>query len=626
MERQYIGKRYVPKIMGEWDINTSYESLSIVVNNGDSYTSKKDVPIGIELTDIQYWVRTAIFNAQLESYRNEVKEMEEQLEYRTIKSVKEFGAKGDGITDDTLSLQTAFDYGILNNAKIVIPMGTYRVTNSLYIKDSLKVSGEKGVLNGKATYIQLDSLVDIPTLVVENPNAEFNNGFIHNVFIDNIALYKKDMQTNVGHTNNKGVGLLLKKASECKFDNISCSGFKIGLELRETSISDFVKPTMYYNKYGVWLGNYDLNGNNMGTNGMNNFYFGNLYRNITDIVLGGELNNFIGCHMENATKESFLIDNLYTKQLSHITIRNCNIRHYTDNTRILRINGSVSTEPLYIFQFQIENTFCKQINSLCAIEQVNNGSANRSTRLFISNSSFWGVSESVVSSEYPLTIEFNGLIRCRSGANGDGTDLPFYSSAVKPLGSVIDFNRNNILGTTKLGNNTTGIVNSEGEIWFDNNDKNIKLHDGYRVKTLRKNGSGLLKLGSNQLITNNVTATLSWGLKPFDTDGFWSNSTPTKLIIPNGVKKVKITSCIMWDVNGTGIRTLDIIKNGASFDGRSTDTISAIASVNIYNHISTPPIEVNTGDYFEIRASHNCGSDLNVISGERTWVSIEVIE
>ena len=62
----YVGHRYVPKVMGEWDKTESYEGLSIVTNKGTSYTSKKRVPKGIDILNEEYWVVTGNYNAQIE--------------------------------------------------------------------------------------------------------------------------------------------------------------------------------------------------------------------------------------------------------------------------------------------------------------------------------------------------------------------------------------------------------------------------------------------------------------------------------------------------------------------------------------------------------------------------------
>ena len=68
----YVGYRYVPKIMGDWDSTQIYEPLSIVQYQGNSFTSRQYVPSGVELTNEEYWASTGNYNAQIEQYRQEV--------------------------------------------------------------------------------------------------------------------------------------------------------------------------------------------------------------------------------------------------------------------------------------------------------------------------------------------------------------------------------------------------------------------------------------------------------------------------------------------------------------------------------------------------------------------------
>lgn len=78
--RQYIGARYVPKFVGVWNINTSYEPLSIVQDaNGNSYTSKQKVPAGIQLSNTTYWIMTANLNAQIEQLSDEIDAIQEDV-------------------------------------------------------------------------------------------------------------------------------------------------------------------------------------------------------------------------------------------------------------------------------------------------------------------------------------------------------------------------------------------------------------------------------------------------------------------------------------------------------------------------------------------------------------------
>lgn len=77
----YVGARYVPKFADpiEWDTERGYESLTIVTYKGESYTSKCSVPPGIDIKNERYWALTGAYNAQVEEYKNQVKDLSEQV-------------------------------------------------------------------------------------------------------------------------------------------------------------------------------------------------------------------------------------------------------------------------------------------------------------------------------------------------------------------------------------------------------------------------------------------------------------------------------------------------------------------------------------------------------------------
>lgn len=50
-----------------------------------------------------------------------------------IVNVRDFGAVGDGIVDDTAALQSAIDFAVANQKIVSIPSGQYKITNSLII-------------------------------------------------------------------------------------------------------------------------------------------------------------------------------------------------------------------------------------------------------------------------------------------------------------------------------------------------------------------------------------------------------------------------------------------------------------------------------------------------------------
>lgn len=135
----YIGARYVPKFSdtpgSEWDNSIQYEPLTIVLYQGNSYTSKTFVPTGVDITNDTYWAPTGNFNAQLAGYIKEVK----LLKLYTSYDVKMYGAKGDGNTDDSAAVQQALD----NNALIYFSPGTYVLQNLKLRHDTIIVGSAK---------------------------------------------------------------------------------------------------------------------------------------------------------------------------------------------------------------------------------------------------------------------------------------------------------------------------------------------------------------------------------------------------------------------------------------------------------------------------------------------------
>ena len=68
----YIGARYVPLIDGDWDNTKQYEPLTVVLYQGNSYTSKTYVPKGVDINNNSYWVLSGQYNAQIGAIQEQV--------------------------------------------------------------------------------------------------------------------------------------------------------------------------------------------------------------------------------------------------------------------------------------------------------------------------------------------------------------------------------------------------------------------------------------------------------------------------------------------------------------------------------------------------------------------------
>lgn len=118
INRQYVGARYVPKIMGEWNKALQYEALSVVTYMGNSFTSKVPVPANVEITNTDYWVNTGNYNAQVEEYRKETLAAKE-LANNTNSNLQEF-KKNQTNTNTELNNKIDLTTSALNELKNVV--------------------------------------------------------------------------------------------------------------------------------------------------------------------------------------------------------------------------------------------------------------------------------------------------------------------------------------------------------------------------------------------------------------------------------------------------------------------------------------------------------------------------
>ena len=144
--RQYVGARYVPKFADpvEWNSALSYESLTIVTHLGNSFTSKKPVPAGVDIGNTEYWVNTGNYNEQVEEY----KQVTESAVKKTA-GIKGYGGIGDGVTNDT----AAFNAMLTDVGYVYLPKGNY-LLDPITIKQTANIYGD-----GYESILLIDSFV-----------------------------------------------------------------------------------------------------------------------------------------------------------------------------------------------------------------------------------------------------------------------------------------------------------------------------------------------------------------------------------------------------------------------------------------------------------------------------------
>lgn len=174
--RQYIGARYVPLFAdpAEWDNTKTYEPLTIVIHNGNSYTSRQYVPAGIDITNISFWALTGNYNAQVDAYRKEalnalslaqtnktniddINAILSVLNSDTTDSANQtngiinvnkqyvtpqmYGAVANGVHDDTQAFIQAIETAKNTGKTLFLPIGKYIITQSIIIDFSIEIEG-----------------------------------------------------------------------------------------------------------------------------------------------------------------------------------------------------------------------------------------------------------------------------------------------------------------------------------------------------------------------------------------------------------------------------------------------------------------------------------------------------
>ena len=392
----------------------------------------------------------------------------------TLLNVKDFGAKGDGATDDTAAIQKAINEASDKKVSLIIPAGTYMVTSQIEVKSNTKISGYDAIL------YMAPQTASVNNILWSNPSS-----YISNVTIEGLTLksqntisgtdyYANSMISNVQGMYFQGisnlaikdvamdsmyVGLKMGQSGDTRNQGIAVSNLKIdntGMPVQVSGTNDFTMTDSILNANAggtKWLHAAYIRGDN------SNF----LFRNV-------EFNNAPGGGVNVAGNEKF------PTPPDHIVFENCRVKNSVVGMHINTGANNVSISGLTIegssLAFKIADA-----NNL-SIKDVNiSGSIPSTTDLgafIISNSYQANLSN--------VTVDSTGMAGALFWLIGEVKDTNISGMNVTNIEKIPLISANSSSKTTNV----------------------VVENSSFKYKSIDKYGIGFRGVGSQAIIRNNT--------------------------------------------------------------------------------------------------------------------------
>lgn len=165
-------------------------------------------------------IRTGADGTKRASAGAMVREIEEKADKLSVYiTPRMFGAKGDGVTDDTAAFQSMISYAVSNGMPIYIPAGTYLITETLSLPSRTTITG-CGWYTAKRSCILFNNDTDPLFLSDGNYNVRISDLEIHG---SNNWDNTSEPSENANDTNN---GVEFRSCSESEVSGCWIHGFK----------------------------------------------------------------------------------------------------------------------------------------------------------------------------------------------------------------------------------------------------------------------------------------------------------------------------------------------------------------------------------------------------------------
>ncbi len=132
----------------------------------------------------------------------------------------------------------------------------------------------------------------------------------------------------------------------------------------------------------------------------------------------------------------------------------------------------------------------------------------------------------------------------------------------------------------------------------------------------------LVNRSTGQSIPSDAWTALSWNAASYNTSSFWSAGSPTRLTVPAGVTKVRLTAGLDFYNSFPELIVSQIWKNGLA--GAGLPMVRGTGNGGGGLSLSSAVLNVSSGDYFTLNVYQANASAQNTHTS--TWFAIEAVE
>ena len=388
-------------------------------------------------------------------------------------SVKDFGAKGDGVTDDTMAIQDAVEYAINNKKNLYFPTASYAISKTILIPRLYDPSFKKNY-----------------NLTIDGNNSNF-------VMLNDVTLFESGYYDNGVLKSNLGTPLVTYNTFGLVLENFYITSkdgawlLSPALKIQDwhqgckiQRISSSVNATLLHSYDNFYCQFYMMSGSSSAGKTGERFIFEkehNLCKFDTLVAVDAEIGYWFkgaltACQITNLSFEGHTNSLVFDSYVYDVTIENCYAEIVSD---------SVITFNSYALSVYINNNYVNYVEHEDEMWFINFTKQLPGNGVVITETNYFSIADRLFKNATPDDWSMAGVKVVKPRINGNINallvDNTKYSKFLNyqqtvHLGGAISNVVNQYVVGNYAGKYSDGYNSPNGFVWVNLNGKNIQLN------------------------------------------------------------------------------------------------------------------------------------------------------